>query len=53
MSSADLEEVIGIADVVLTMFRGRIIARYEGDQIAMRPILADITHPAAAAEAAA
>ena len=51
MSSADLEEVIGIADVVLTMFRGRIIARYEGDQIAMRPILADITHPAAEAAA--
>jgi ABC-type sugar transport system ATPase subunit len=53
MSSADLEEVIGIADVALTMFRGRIIARYERDQIAMRRILADITHPAAIGEAAA
>lgn len=51
MTSGDLEEVVGIADIVITMFRGRLIARYEGDQIAMQPILADITHPVAASDA--
>ncbi|MGH7090071.1 MAG: sugar ABC transporter ATP-binding protein, partial [Stellaceae bacterium] len=50
MSSADLEEVVGIADIVITMFRGRVIARYEGEQISMSSILADITHPADAAD---
>jgi ABC-type sugar transport system ATPase subunit len=45
MTSSDLEEVVGIADVVITVYRGRIVARYEGDDIAMSSILADITHP--------
>jgi ribose transport system ATP-binding protein/rhamnose transport system ATP-binding protein len=45
MTSSDLEEVVGIADVVITVYRGRLVASYEGDGIAMSSILADITHP--------
>ena len=52
MTSTDLEEVVGMADVVITLFRGRTIARYEGPEISMRAILADITHPNIAAAAA-
>ncbi len=45
MTSSDLEEVVGIADVVITLYRGRVVARYERDRIAMSSILGDITHP--------
>ena len=45
MTSSDLEEVVGIADIVITLYRGRVVARYERDSIAMSSILADITHP--------
>jgi ribose transport system ATP-binding protein/rhamnose transport system ATP-binding protein len=48
MTSSDLEEVVGMADMVITLYRGRVVARYEGDNIAMSSILADITHPAQA-----
>lgn len=53
ISSSDLEEVVGIADTVVTMYRGRIVARYERGGIDMARILADITHPAAPMQAAA
>jgi ABC-type sugar transport system ATPase subunit len=46
MTSSDLEEVVGIADVVITLYRGRVVKRYEGVEIAMSSLLADITHPA-------
>jgi ABC-type sugar transport system ATPase subunit len=49
MTSSDLEEVVGIADIVVTMYRGRTVARYERQSIAMARILADITHPVQAA----
>jgi ABC-type sugar transport system ATPase subunit len=49
MTSSDLEEVVGIADIVVTMYRGRTVARYERQSIAMARILADITHPVRAA----
>ena len=49
MTSSELEEVVGISDIVVTMYRGRTIARYEHDAIAMTRILADITHPTQAA----
>jgi len=52
MTSTDLEEVVGMADVVITLFRGRAIARYEGSEISMPAILADITHPNIPATAA-
>jgi hypothetical protein len=42
--SSDLDEVVGIADIVITLYRGRVVARYQGDDIAMASILADITH---------
>lgn len=45
MTSSDLEEVVGLADVVITLYRGRVVARYERDEISMSTILADITHP--------
>jgi ribose transport system ATP-binding protein/rhamnose transport system ATP-binding protein len=45
MTSSDLEEVVGIADVVITLYRGRVVKRYEGAEIAMSSLLADITHP--------
>jgi ribose transport system ATP-binding protein/rhamnose transport system ATP-binding protein len=48
MTSSDLEEVVGIADIVVTMYRGRAVARYDRARVAMSSILADITHPAAA-----
>ena len=47
MTSSDLEEVVGMADIVVTMYRGRTVARYDRERIAMSTILADITHPAA------
>jgi ribose transport system ATP-binding protein/rhamnose transport system ATP-binding protein len=47
MTSTDIEEIVSIADVVITMFRGRIIARREGSEISTHAILADITHPTA------
>jgi ABC-type sugar transport system ATPase subunit len=45
MTSSDLGEVVGISDVVITMYRGRVVSRYEGGRIPMSSILADITHP--------
>jgi ribose transport system ATP-binding protein/rhamnose transport system ATP-binding protein len=53
MTSSDLEEVVGMADIVLTLYRGRLVSRYERQEIAMARILGDITHPAPAVEAAA
>jgi ABC-type sugar transport system ATPase subunit len=49
MASSDLEEVLGMADVVVTMYRGRQIGRYGRGEADMHRVLADITHPAAAA----
>jgi len=49
MASSDLEEVLGIADVIVTMYRGRQVASYRGDEADMQRVLADITHLAAAA----
>jgi ribose transport system ATP-binding protein/rhamnose transport system ATP-binding protein len=45
MTSSDLEEVVGISDHVVTMYRGRRVSRYERAQLNMSTILADITHP--------
>lgn len=51
MMSSDLEEVVGMADVVYTIFRGRNVGRYDRDAVDMSRILADITHPRQAAGA--
>jgi ribose transport system ATP-binding protein/rhamnose transport system ATP-binding protein len=53
MTSSDLEEVVGMADIVVTMYRGRRVDTYAADGIDLGRILADITHPRAGAEAAA
>src|SRR5580704_12182869 len=49
MASSDLEEVLGLGDTIVTMYRGRQIAAYRRDEADMSRILADITHPVAAA----
>jgi ABC-type sugar transport system ATPase subunit len=49
VASSDIEEVLGIADVVVSMYRGRQIATYRRGEADMRRLLADITHPAIAA----
>jgi ABC-type sugar transport system ATPase subunit len=52
MTSSDLEEVVGMSDTVITLYRGRHVGRYERGEIAMATILGDITHPATVAGAA-
>jgi len=49
MASSDLEEVLGIADVVVTMYRGRRVATYRSGEADMQRVLSDITHQVAAA----
>jgi ABC-type sugar transport system ATPase subunit len=49
MASSDIEEVLGMADVVVTMYRGRQVGAYRRGTASMQKVLADITHPAAAA----
>jgi ABC-type sugar transport system ATPase subunit len=44
MASTDIEEVVGISDVVITMFRGAPVSSYAGSEINRSRILADITH---------
>jgi ribose transport system ATP-binding protein/rhamnose transport system ATP-binding protein len=53
ITSSDLEEVVGLSDIVLTMYRGRIVGRYRRGDIDMPRILADIIHPAEPVQAAA
>jgi ABC-type sugar transport system ATPase subunit len=45
MASSDLEEVVGLADTVVTMYRGKTVSTYHRGHINMAAILADITHP--------
>lgn len=47
MASSDIEEVLGMADVVVSMYRGRQVARYRRGETDMQRVLADITHPVA------
>ena len=49
MASSDLEEALGISDAIVTLYRGRMVGRYERARTDIRQILADITHPALAA----
>jgi ABC-type sugar transport system ATPase subunit len=46
MYSSDLEEVVGVANDVVTYYRGEIVGRYEDDSISSARLLSDITHPA-------
>jgi ribose transport system ATP-binding protein/rhamnose transport system ATP-binding protein len=45
MTSNDLEEVVGLADTVITVYRGRQVSRYGRHNLLMHQILADIAHP--------
>ena len=44
MMSTDIEEVAGMADIVVTMYRGRKVAEYPRATLSRNQILADITH---------
>jgi ABC-type sugar transport system ATPase subunit len=48
MASSDIEEVLGMADIVVSMYRGRQVGRYRRGEADMQRVLADITHPVAA-----
>jgi ribose transport system ATP-binding protein/rhamnose transport system ATP-binding protein len=49
MASSDIEEVLGMADIVVSVYRGRQVARYQRGEADMHRVLADITHPTAPA----
>ena len=49
MASSDIEEVLGMADVIVSMYRGRQVATYQRGEADLHRVLADITHPVAAA----
>ncbi|OGA18968.1 MAG: hypothetical protein A3G25_00910 [Betaproteobacteria bacterium RIFCSPLOWO2_12_FULL_63_13] len=42
MTSADIEEVVGMSDIVVTMYRGAKVAEYAGDAIDRTRVLSDI-----------
>jgi ABC-type sugar transport system ATPase subunit len=46
MTSSDLEEIIGLGDTIITMFRGRQVGVYGRNDVTMARLIADITHPA-------
>jgi ABC-type sugar transport system ATPase subunit len=45
LTSSDLEEIVGLGDTVITMFRGRQVGAYARDNVTMARVVADITHP--------
>lgn len=45
MTSTDIEEVLGISDVVITMYRGGKVGTYASSGLAPERLLADIVHP--------
>ncbi|MEC7761568.1 MAG: sugar ABC transporter ATP-binding protein [Pseudomonadota bacterium] len=45
MASSDFAEVLGIADVVATMFRGDVVNTYNAGHLDMTRLIADVTHP--------
>jgi ABC-type sugar transport system ATPase subunit len=49
IASSDIEEVLGVADLIISMYRGRKVATYRRGEGSMQRILADITHPTMAA----
>lgn len=44
MHSTDLEELLGMSDLVLTLYRGRLVGAYRHDEVELQRVLADITH---------
>jgi ABC-type sugar transport system ATPase subunit len=45
MTSSDLEEIIGLGDIVITLYRGRQVGSYARHEVTMHRIVSDITHP--------
>ena len=45
MASSDLEEILGVGDIIITLYRGRRVGRYARGEVTMHRIVADITHP--------
>jgi len=45
LASSDLEEIVGVGDVVITLYRGRRVGQYRRSEVTMHRIVADITHP--------
>lgn len=48
LASTDTEEVLGLADRIVTMYRGPSVQSYPRAAFREAAILADITHPVAA-----
>jgi ABC-type sugar transport system ATPase subunit len=46
MASSDLEEIVGVGDVVISFYRGRQVGLYRRSDVTMHRVVADITHPA-------
>ena len=44
-ASSDTQEVLGLADTIISFYRGREIARYDADGIDDVTLVRDITHP--------
>jgi ABC-type sugar transport system ATPase subunit len=49
IASSDLEEVLGMGDRIVTLYRGRRVASYGRGAVSMHAILSDITHNRTAA----
>jgi ABC-type sugar transport system ATPase subunit len=45
IASSDIEEVLGVADLIISMYRGHAVASYRRGEGSIQRILADITHP--------
>ena len=45
MTTNDLEEIVGLADSVITVYRGVQVNRYARQDLSMHRIVADIAHP--------
>jgi ABC-type sugar transport system ATPase subunit len=45
VASTDFAEVLGLGDVVVTMFRGAFVRTYKAADISMPQLIADVTHP--------
>lgn len=45
MTSTEIEEVLGVSDTVITLYRGAVVGRYESGTLSRERLLADIIHP--------
>jgi ABC-type sugar transport system ATPase subunit len=45
MASSDLEEILGVGDIIITLYRGRRVGQYRSGEVTMHRVVADITHP--------